>query len=43
MLIDGAEYLPRVAEAIQNAKSFVHIAGWHMTPGFGLTRDATAP
>ena len=42
VLIDGAEYLPRVAEAIQGAKSFVHIAGWHMTPGFGLTRDGSA-
>jgi phosphatidylserine/phosphatidylglycerophosphate/cardiolipin synthase-like enzyme len=39
VLIDGDEGLPRIAEAIAGARSYVHIAGWHMTPGFGLTRD----
>ena len=42
VLIDGAQALPRIAEAIEGARSYVHIAGWHVTPGFGLTRDATA-
>jgi phosphatidylserine/phosphatidylglycerophosphate/cardiolipin synthase-like enzyme len=42
VLIDGAQALPRIAEAIEGARSFVHIAGWHVTPGFGLTRDAGA-
>ncbi len=37
--IDGAEALPRIAEAIAGARSHVHIAGWHITPNFGLTRD----
>jgi phosphatidylserine/phosphatidylglycerophosphate/cardiolipin synthase-like enzyme len=42
VLIDGAEALPAVAEAIAAARSYVHIAGWHVTPGFGLTRDPNA-
>jgi phosphatidylserine/phosphatidylglycerophosphate/cardiolipin synthase-like enzyme len=42
VLIDGAQALPRIAAAIEGATSSVHIAGWHMTPDFGLTRDATA-
>jgi len=40
VLIDGAEALPRIAEAIEGARSHVHVAGWHVTPDFGLTRDA---
>jgi len=39
VLIDGSEALPRIAEAMSAARSHVHIAGWHVTPGFGLTRD----
>jgi phosphatidylserine/phosphatidylglycerophosphate/cardiolipin synthase-like enzyme len=42
VLIDGAQALPAIAEAIAGAQSYVHIAGWHVTPGFGLTRDADA-
>jgi phosphatidylserine/phosphatidylglycerophosphate/cardiolipin synthase-like enzyme len=42
VLIDGAEALPRIAEALATARSFVHIAGWHVTPDFGLTRDESA-
>ncbi len=42
VLIDGAQALPRIAEAITGAKSHVHIAGWHLAPDFGLTRDAEA-
>jgi phosphatidylserine/phosphatidylglycerophosphate/cardiolipin synthase-like enzyme len=42
VLIDGAEALPRIAAAIAGARSYVHIAGWHVTPGFGLTRDTDA-
>ena len=30
VLIDGAEALPRIAEAIAGARSHVHIAGWHV-------------
>ncbi|MDX6562239.1 MAG: hypothetical protein QOD65_2053 [Gaiellales bacterium] len=37
VLIDGEDALPRIAEAIANARSHVHIAGWYLTPGFALT------
>jgi hypothetical protein len=36
--MDGGQGLPRVAEALTGARSYVHIAGWHITPDFGLTR-----
>jgi phosphatidylserine/phosphatidylglycerophosphate/cardiolipin synthase-like enzyme len=42
LLIDGEQALPRIAEALQGARSHVHIAGWHVTPQFGLTRDSHA-
>jgi phosphatidylserine/phosphatidylglycerophosphate/cardiolipin synthase-like enzyme len=42
VLIDGERALPRIAEALAGARSHVHIAGWHITPEFGLTRDAHA-
>jgi phosphatidylserine/phosphatidylglycerophosphate/cardiolipin synthase-like enzyme len=42
VLVDGAEALPRIAEALAGARSHVHIAGWHITPDFGLTRDDRA-
>lgn len=42
VLIDGAQALPAVAEALIGARSHVHIAGWHLTPEFGLTRDTQA-
>jgi phosphatidylserine/phosphatidylglycerophosphate/cardiolipin synthase-like enzyme len=42
VLIDGAHALPRIAEAIRGATRYVHVAGWHASPDFGLTRDAGA-
>jgi phosphatidylserine/phosphatidylglycerophosphate/cardiolipin synthase-like enzyme len=42
VLVDGGQALPRIAEALRGARSHVHIAGWHITPDFGLTRDASA-
>jgi phosphatidylserine/phosphatidylglycerophosphate/cardiolipin synthase-like enzyme len=42
ILIDGAQALPRIAAALAGARSHVHIAGWHLTPDFGLTRDDAA-
>jgi phosphatidylserine/phosphatidylglycerophosphate/cardiolipin synthase-like enzyme len=42
ILIDGAQALPRIAEALAGARAHVHIAGWHVTAAFGLTRDASA-
>jgi phosphatidylserine/phosphatidylglycerophosphate/cardiolipin synthase-like enzyme len=41
-LIDGAQALPKIAEALAGAHSEVNIAGWHLTPDFGLSRDAGA-
>jgi|tagenome__1003787_1003787.scaffolds.fasta_scaffold20950241_2 phosphatidylserine/phosphatidylglycerophosphate/cardiolipin synthase-like enzyme len=38
VLIDGSEALPAIAEAVRNAKRFVHVTGWHLTPGFELDR-----
>ncbi|MGH2849585.1 MAG: phospholipase D-like domain-containing protein [Solirubrobacteraceae bacterium] len=42
VLIDGAEALPRLEEALLKARTTVHIAGWHLTPDFGLRRDHDA-
>jgi phosphatidylserine/phosphatidylglycerophosphate/cardiolipin synthase-like enzyme len=42
VLVDGGEALPRIAEALIGARSHVHVAGWHVTPDFGLTRDDQA-
>jgi phosphatidylserine/phosphatidylglycerophosphate/cardiolipin synthase-like enzyme len=42
LLIDGEQALPRIADALKSARSHVHIAGWHVTPQFGLTRDRHA-
>jgi phosphatidylserine/phosphatidylglycerophosphate/cardiolipin synthase-like enzyme len=39
ILIDGAEALPRLAEALESAQSHVHLAGWHFSPEFALRRD----
>ncbi|MDQ3103557.1 MAG: phospholipase, partial [Actinomycetota bacterium] len=39
VLIDGGQALPRIADALAGARAHVHIAGWHLTPDFGLTRD----
>jgi phosphatidylserine/phosphatidylglycerophosphate/cardiolipin synthase-like enzyme len=39
LLIDGSEALPAIAEAIGNAQRFVHVTGWHITPGFELIRE----
>jgi phosphatidylserine/phosphatidylglycerophosphate/cardiolipin synthase-like enzyme len=38
VLIDGAQALPAIAEALQGARSFVHITGWHVAPHFELVR-----
>jgi phosphatidylserine/phosphatidylglycerophosphate/cardiolipin synthase-like enzyme len=39
VLIDGANAMPEIAAALSNAKSFVHITGWHLAPSFALFRD----
>jgi phosphatidylserine/phosphatidylglycerophosphate/cardiolipin synthase-like enzyme len=42
VLIDGAQALPLLAQTLAEARSSVHIAGWHVTADFGLTRDDEA-
>jgi len=39
VLIDGSEALPAIADAIAGAQRFVHVTGWHITPGFELVRS----
>jgi phosphatidylserine/phosphatidylglycerophosphate/cardiolipin synthase-like enzyme len=38
-LLDGAEALPRIVEAIRGARSHVHLAGWHFAPDFRMEPD----
>jgi phosphatidylserine/phosphatidylglycerophosphate/cardiolipin synthase-like enzyme len=38
VLIDGERAMPAIARALAGARSHVHIAGWHVTPGFVLLR-----
>ncbi len=38
VLIDGAQALPAIAEAIAGARDHVHITGWQLSPEFALTR-----
>src|SRR6059058_2744680 len=38
VLVDGANALPRIADAIRRAESHVHIAGWFFSPELALTR-----
>ena len=40
VLVDGAEALPRMAKELERARSHVHLAGWHVEPGFALTRGS---
>jgi phosphatidylserine/phosphatidylglycerophosphate/cardiolipin synthase-like enzyme len=40
VLIDGAEALPAIAEAVAGARSHVHVAGWHVAAGFEVERGA---
>jgi phosphatidylserine/phosphatidylglycerophosphate/cardiolipin synthase-like enzyme len=38
ILIDGATFLPRIAEELARAESYVHIAGWHVSTELALER-----
>jgi phosphatidylserine/phosphatidylglycerophosphate/cardiolipin synthase-like enzyme len=38
VLVDGAEALPAIADAIASAREHVHLTGWHLAPGFALKR-----
>ncbi len=39
LLVDGETALPRMAEALSQARSHVALAGWEITPDFALTRS----
>ena len=39
ILIDGAQALPAIAEALSSATSHVHLTGWYFSPDFALKRD----
>ncbi len=43
ILIDGVDALAAMQEAIGGAQESVHIAGWHSSPDFRLTRDPGSP
>jgi phosphatidylserine/phosphatidylglycerophosphate/cardiolipin synthase-like enzyme len=38
VLVDGAHALPAIAEALQGARDYVHLTGWHLAPSFELVR-----
>lgn len=38
VLVDGAAAFPAITEAIEGARSFVHVTGWHVAPYFELVR-----
>jgi phosphatidylserine/phosphatidylglycerophosphate/cardiolipin synthase-like enzyme len=38
VLVDGAEAFSSIAGAIESARSFVHVTGWHVAPHFELVR-----
>ena len=38
VLIDGAQALPAIAEALSAARSHVHVTGWHLAAHFELVR-----
>ena len=42
MLVDGARRCRRIAEALQGARRFVHVTGWHLAPHFELVRGEPA-
>ncbi|SDG23714.1 Phosphatidylserine/phosphatidylglycerophosphate/cardiolipin synthase [Lentzea fradiae] len=43
VLVDGANAFPEIAKAIEGAQKYVHIANWHASPDFRLTREPGAP
>ncbi len=38
VLVDGAQAFPVIARAVERAREFVHVAGWHVAPHFELVR-----
>jgi phosphatidylserine/phosphatidylglycerophosphate/cardiolipin synthase-like enzyme len=42
VLIDGKQVFPTIVDAIKNASSHVHFAGWYLSPDFDLIRNGSA-
>ncbi len=38
VLVDGADAFAAMTEAIEHAREYVYVSGWHLAPGFELTR-----
>ncbi|MBI5105454.1 MAG: phosphatidylserine/phosphatidylglycerophosphate/cardiolipin synthase family protein [Solirubrobacterales bacterium] len=38
VLVDGAEALPAMVDALRAARSHVHITGWHLDPAFEMVK-----
>jgi phosphatidylserine/phosphatidylglycerophosphate/cardiolipin synthase-like enzyme len=43
VLVDGKRAIGAIGAALKQARSHVHLAGWHITPSFELERDGSAP
>lgn len=43
VLIDGERAIGEICAALKQARSHVHIAGWHVTPAFQIERDGDSP
>lgn len=43
VLVDGERAIAEICAALRQARSHVHVAGWHVTPSFALDRDGDAP
>lgn len=43
VLIDGERAIGEIRKAVKQARSHVHVAGWHITPAFEIERDGDAP
>jgi phosphatidylserine/phosphatidylglycerophosphate/cardiolipin synthase-like enzyme len=41
VMIDGADAFPIIARAIEDAREYVHITGWHISPHFELVRGSS--
>lgn len=39
VLIDGANAMPQMVEALASAQRFVHVTGWHLEPAFQMDRS----
>jgi phosphatidylserine/phosphatidylglycerophosphate/cardiolipin synthase-like enzyme len=43
VLIDGERAIGAICAAVKQARSHVHLAGWHVTPAFAIERDGGSP